>query len=533
MYENKYRFFGWALPKLRIGSRQQQTAATPPAQGRFKQYFANVHGALRHFPIGPSQSTHALGSLLALAILNGCATFDEKSGQEVVAELMVERTPQVAAGLGTMPIDSSPPSSPLHLRTLSPYDAIIFALTNNPRLRVAYAQLGIADADLYDARRLPNPRLSLSVQDSTRGITQIGAGLVQNIAALITLSARSEIAELEAARLHHEIAAKLFSFSQDVRAAYAEYASAQQLLRLRQLTTRSIALSAELAARYYAAGNINKLELGLAEAAASEAALANSVAAIEVTRRRIRLGGMLGLPSNRQWQINSAIALPLDQEDDLVTLQDLAASQRLELKAAQLAVVAGENARALAQRYRYLGNFNAGIQFDRESDRNRLLGPSISIDLPIFNQGQGRVKRAAAEHDRRAAAVAELSIAVNNEVALAHAQVLAASERVAVYRERFIPARQNIVARTQELQNYMVVSPFELLRAKQAEYTAYSSYIEAIRDYTLARIRLSRALGADLPSDRTERDLLEIEQLASPATPQSHHQHMPSTEVSK
>jgi len=44
---------------------------------------------------------------------------------------------------------------------------------------------------------------------------------------------------------------------------------------------------------------------------------------------------------------------------------------------------------------------------------------------------------------------------------------------------------------------------FELIQAKRQEYDAYQSYLEAIRDYWLARTDLMRAVGARLPSEST------------------------------
>ena len=61
--------------------------------------------------------------------------------------------------------------------------------------------------------------------------------------------------------------------------------------------------------------------------------------------------------------------------------------------------------------------------------------------------------------------------------------------------------REVVVARTQEQVNYMLVGAFDVLRAKQDEYTAYQQYLEAVRDYWRARVELSRAIGTRLPSD--------------------------------
>ena len=74
-------------------------------------------------------------------------------------------------------------------------------------------------------------------------------------------------------------------------------------------------------------------------------------------------------------------------------------------------------------------------------------------------------------------------------------------EIVDTHRDVLIPQRESVVARSQEQQNYMIIGVFELIQAKRQEYDAYQSYLEAIRDYWLARTDLMRAVGARLPSE--------------------------------
>ena len=45
----------------------------------------------------------------------------------------------------------------------------------------------------------------------------------------------------------------------------------------------------------------------------------------------------------------------------------------------------------------------------------------------------------------------------------------------------------------------MLADQFQLLFVKQQEYAAYQGYLEAVRDYWLARVELGRAVGAALP----------------------------------
>jgi hypothetical protein len=85
------------------------------------------------------------------------------------------------------------------------------------------------------------------------------------------------------------------------------------------------------------------------------------------------------------------------------------------------------------------------------------------------------------------------------------------------YRENLVPQREEIVERTQEQVSYMLEGQFELLLVKQQEYDAYEGYLEAVRDYWLARADLAREVGTSLPSTaQTAGDVIGAEELTRP-----------------
>jgi cobalt-zinc-cadmium efflux system outer membrane protein len=210
--------------------------------------------------------------------------------------------------------------------------------------------------------------------------------------------------------------------------------------------------------------------------------------------------------------VAGGLPLPVAAEDDLSELRRLAAADSLELKAAASAAANAATAFELSSRYPFLDSLEAGVSYERDTDHSRLLGPSASIELPLFNRGQGRILRAEAALEQRQATFASLAIAVDNAVALAHSEVFAARERVDIYTRRFIPAHQDNVARMHELQRVVALNPLELLRAKNAEFDAYADYVAALRDYAQARVALCRAVGSALPSESTA----QVTQLSVP-----------------
>ncbi len=100
--------------------------------------------------------------------------------------------------------------------------------------------------------------------------------------------------------------------------------------------------------------------------------------------------------------------------------------------------------------YRYLGEVEVGAQYERDTDRNRLIGPSLSMQLPIFNQGQAAVLRAESLLDAARAQVRAQELEISNGVLAATDRVAAARPRVERLTNEMIPLREQIVARTQE-----------------------------------------------------------------------------------
>ena len=140
---------------------------------------------------------------------------------------------------------------------------------------------------MFEASRLSNPSLSLGALDSDVGgaMMRISAALVQNLSDALLLPARRELASAAAHQQALAVAADLWNFAQDVGAAYVTAVGAGQRASLRALAVHAMELAAELARRYFAAGNINRLELTLAEAAVSEARRASQLPVVSIVGR--------------------------------------------------------------------------------------------------------------------------------------------------------------------------------------------------------------------------------------------------------
>lgn len=439
--------------------------------------------------------------LAAASLMSGCAAMPADRGFGDVRGLIGARGgPELSPPGG----ETGPRLAELLAEPLTADRAVAIGLLRSPELRAMYARLGLAQAEVLEASRSSNPRLSYGRLEAhgVEAATLHSYGIAQNFTDALFLQARTRIARDGVERAKQLAAARVQGLAAEIGAAHYCLVGAVQVARMRDAVARAADASAEFAKRLYDAGNINEFEWRTAQAAGTQARLDGETAAAEATAARAELNRLMGLRSGEaDWTIAEILPLPATDEDPLDSLRALAYEQRLDLAAKRREIAQLEKVRDLARKLRWVPFVDVGYVREPDPDGTRLVGPTLDLELPLFNQGQGSVARAEMELEQARAELAALEIDAGNAVAAAYGRMAAAARRVARYRHELLPQREAAVRRAQELQNYMIVGQFELLLTKQQEYDAFQGYLEALRDYWLARTDLAREVGAKLPSD--------------------------------
>ena len=122
------------------------------------------------------------------------------------------------------------------------------------------------------------------------------------------------------------------------------------------------------------------------------------------------------------------------------------------------------------------------------------MGPSVAIPIPLFDQGQARVGRAAAELRRAQQEYYALAVRIRATARAVQDRLAGARDRALYYRDILLPLRERIVNEGQLHYNAMQIGIFQLLRDREQQIETGVAYVEALRDYWLAR--------ADLAHDR-------------------------------
>jgi len=442
--------------------------------------------------------TKALASGVCIAfLLGGCATVDPARSFSQVQEKLATRLE------GEVNWKAGAPDAPgaraaldrLLAQPLSADDAVRIALLNNRHLQADFERLGIAQADLVEAGLLENPVLSLNLfYGDTGAITE--ASIIQDVIGLLSASVRRTIAGAQADRVIAQVSQRVLDLAAQVKAQYYTVVGDAQALELAQQVENSTAAAAELARRQVEAGNLSKREQAMQQAFHAQNALELAQAQARLTMDRERLNALTGLwGADTQWSVPQRLPELPPTLPALAGVEATAVSHRLDLEAARKEAEAAAQALHLTRQFRFLSPLGLGVAYKREADGEKFFGPQIELGLPIFNQGQGRIARAQAESAGAAAGVAALAIEIRAHARTSRAQVLAAHESVRHYERALLPLQQSIVEETVKFYNGMLVGPYELLLAQQAQVQTAARYVEAKKAFWLAWVELERALG--------------------------------------
>jgi cobalt-zinc-cadmium efflux system outer membrane protein len=447
-----------------------------------------------------SFSRRIAASVAAMALLPGCASLAPERGYRETRALVLESrgvAPELAGALAPSSLEPEVPAAPLDASA-----AIELAFRQSPRLLGQLARLGLGRAAFEETRRLPNPQFGFARLHGDEG-TKISRSIGFAFGDVLLLPLRSRLADAEFERVQKLVADELLGLASDVEVAWYSAAAAAQVAAMRDLVARSAEQSATLAQRFFDAGNIDRLSLERELAAASQARIDATRAQAHALRARASIADLLGLPVHAEWQLQAGLPAPGSWVPDVESLSQVASEQRLDLAAARTRVGIRERSLAASRRWRFLGGLELG--FERESESGgRMRGPTLDLELPIFDQGQGEIARADAELLRARAEADALALSVRNEIRAGSDRVRIAHEIVERYRLALLPQREAVVAHTQERVNFMLAGVFELIQARQSGYDAYQEYLEAVRDYWVAVAQLRRACGGRLPGGETD-----------------------------
>ena len=437
-----------------------------------------------------------LALLCALSLLAGCASFSEDGGFDAVqqdAERQLDKQvlwarddagrSQIEARVGELLAE------PLNLDA-----AVQLALLNNRGLQAAFDELGIGEAERVQAGRLPNPGFSYGRLEKGREV-EYERGLHLNLARLIALPMTSRLEGRRFEQLQRRTSLAVVELASETRKAWYQAVAAEEGLVYARQVLEAAEAGAELARRLAAVGNFSKLQQAEQQGFYAEAGIAVLRAEQARVASRERLTRLLGL-----WGEQIAYRLPErlpplpDAADELPEVERLAMSQRQDIQAMRLDVERLAQNLGLTRTTRFVNVLELGVVNNRSNEEPTQRGYEISVELPLFDWSGAKVARAEAQYRQALNRAAETAINARSQVREAYQAYRNAFELARHYRVEVLPLRQRMAEENLLRYNGMFISTFELLADARRQVQAVDGYLQAQRDFWLARADLDMAL---------------------------------------
>lgn len=441
---------------------------------------------------------------LATLVLGGCATFSADGGIDTIQTLAEER---IGKGAKVPRKDADPAATAARTRELlgqplSFDEAVQVALLNNAGLKASLAELGISEADLVQAGRLPNPRFSYSNKRNS-DITTIDRTVMVGVLSLLTIPLAQQVAGRQHLSTQLQVAAEVVRLASDTRRAYYSAIAAQESVKYFEQVKLAAEASAELAARMARIGNFNKLaqmreQLFYADAA-SQLAKAKLAAIIE-RERLTRLLGVSGMDlgyrlPERLPDLPNATIEPLDAERTALErrLDVLMAKRSTEALAANL---------GLTKATRFISVLEVGYTNESNTGEKRQNGYEIEIEIPLFDWGDAKLARAEATYMQSVHRLRAAALTAQSEVRESYQAYRTNYDIARHYRDEVVPLRKRIADENVLRYNGMLIGVFELLADAREQITSVNAYIEALRNFWIAETDLQLALSGTSSESR-------------------------------
>ena len=443
---------------------------------------------------------------MCVLLLGGCATFSKDGGFNSVANVTKERINKdvtwVRADGDANTVQTA--VRKLLAAPLSVDDAIQVALLNNRGLQATYAELGIAEANLVQAGRLPNPGFTF-LRAQGGGEKRIERIYTFDFASLIMapLATRIERRYFEQTKLL--VTSEVLRVAVETRRAYFESVAAQESARYSEQVKIVAEAGADLGRRMARAGNWSKLDQAREQVFYADAVAQLARARQTAVTERERLTRLMGL-----WGEDIAFklperlpALPADMPE-FKALESYAMQERLDIQAARRQTEGVAAALGLTKTTRFLNVLDVSYLRNSEPNGVRETGYEISVEIPIFDWGSARVAKAEAIYMQAVNRVAETAVNARSEVRDSYAGYLTAYELARHYRDEIVPLRKTISDENQLRYNGMLISVFELLADAREQVASVNAYIDALKGFWLAETDLQQSVGGKLPVSKAD-----------------------------
>jgi len=407
------------------------------------------------------------------------------------------------------------------------------ALSNNPTLAQAAAEIRAASSRKLQAGLYPNPTVGYQGEQIRGGIQgggEQGFFISQNIVLGRKLGLSREVAEQERKQAGAEAEEQRLRVINSVRMFYYRALASQEMVELRhklsQVANDAVQTSHQLAN----VGQADQPDVLQAEVEADQAELAVVAAEQNQLRAWSALAATVAKPEMPLTHLAGNLGdLPEGNPDQW--LQAIV-EESPAVKIAKLGVTRAEAALVRSKRERIPDlQLRGGLQQNQELNQitNRAIGlqgfAEVGVQIPIFNRNQGNVQASIAEVERAHQEVQRVQLVLRERAATLVQNYITARSAVEGYRERMIPRARKAYELYMKSYRGMAAAYPQVLIAQRTLFQLQTDYIVALENLWANSIALKGFLltdGLEAPSrvGEIDRPIREINLPSSTTTMQ-------------
>ena len=447
------------------------------------------------------------GRFLAMFLLigvmvagSGCRTVDVQSGDADVSSELSSRFGEELPSTEIAPGEALLPPGVSTADGITANEAVGIALWNNAAYRELLAQLGISNAQLFDACLISDPQFVIFFP---LGPKQLEFTLYQAVDALWLRAVRVRAAELDLERVSQTMVQNGLDVIRDVRVAHADLLLAQKQAELANEAESIRREVATLTQKRLADGDISELEAmtSQVDALLAEASTQRAQYDVELARQRMRT--LIGLTVYADTIDAVDEATTAENHYDAESLVNTALAMRPDLRAVEIEVESSCERLRLAQRQ----FMSLDMVYDANGSGRRGFesGPGLRFTIPIFNRNRGGIAIAQAQYEQAEKRYVTVRDRVVLEVEAAYTQLEQAEANLQLLRDKILPT----LKQAEELarRNYQNggATYFLVLQTTGQYLDARVRELQLLADLQRARAELERSVGMRLTTSSETR----------------------------
>ena len=378
---------------------------------------------------------------------------------------------------------------------LTAESAAALAIKGNKELTAARFVLQEAQGRARGVGRLPNPELETEVAAGQNFEGRVSVGILQRFPLTDRLRLERQLSDWDLRMAELEVREQEWQITVAVRKAFVDLACAREALSISSRQAESSAALTKTVEAAVEAGFRSKLDLQEAElSAANLKAKAESLRGLEM-EAAVRLNEWLGRSADTTLILHQIPSLPKSVPPHRP------AGTRADLELAEMAVRSGK-AHVLLSKATSWDDVGVGLFVEGERFRDdptgiepeALVGLKLSIPLPLWQNGSGKVSEREAAHRRMAARLEALRFAVQNQILLTYRVMGVCFRSAYEFQTKVLPAANEHVRECEaayargevDLQavfrarNRLAEIELSDLEARQAYFLAYGEWLAAL-----------------------------------------------------